>query len=167
MQHTYAKCTRTPCPTCKGQGGGHYPVFEGSDDLQWFDCRDCDGNGRTSCTGCRPDSGMDCLYEALAYCSTCGALEGALLPWCPGKLLEYDVHDANYQKYCAGIGPFATPDPELVFAAQVACYWRTHTFEDGVIRTHINTSEGAQRLFDAVQDLYQFVTAGVQGDGAR
>lgn len=60
-----------------------------------------------TCSGCRADSTLDCLYESLTYCTRCGGLEGALLPTCPGRSLTYDEHQANYEQYCAGTGPFA------------------------------------------------------------
>ena len=59
------------------------------------------------CGGCRPDSGMDCRFEALAYCKICGGLEGALLPTCPERWLSTEEHDTNYQHYCNNTGPFA------------------------------------------------------------
>lgn len=59
-----------------------------------------------SCSGCRSES-VDCMYDCLSLCEICGALEGALLPTCPGRRLSEEEHDANYAHYCAGTGPFA------------------------------------------------------------
>lgn len=42
----------------------------------------------------------------LFLCTVCGALEGALLPTCPGRWLTPDEHDANYKAYCERSGPF-------------------------------------------------------------
>lgn len=43
----------------------------------------------------------------LFLCTICGALEGALLPKCPGRWLTMAEHEKNYADYCAGTGPFA------------------------------------------------------------
>lgn len=56
--------------------------------------RDC---GRIGCFICE---------GGLFYCTVCGALEGALLPKCPGRMLTYEEHEANYKDYCDGTGPF-------------------------------------------------------------
>lgn len=66
----------------------------------------CTRTETTHCGGCRPDSGLDCMYDSLSVCETCGGVEGALLPVCPGRILTGDEHDANYAHYCAGTGPF-------------------------------------------------------------
>lgn len=58
------------------------------------------------CTGCSPDSGLDCKYESLGICSVCGGMEGSLLPECPGRRLSYEEDQENYRKYCAGEPPF-------------------------------------------------------------
>lgn len=57
---------------------------------------------RTGCMFC--DGG-------LFSCTICGALEGALLPQCPGRWLSQAEHDENYAHYCAGTGPFAERGP--------------------------------------------------------
>jgi hypothetical protein len=41
----------------------------------------------------------------------CDALEGALLPKCPGRKLTTAEHDANYVHYCNKTGPFAADTP--------------------------------------------------------
>ncbi len=47
-----------------------------------------------------------CMVCDLFICSRCGGLEGSLLPVCPGYELSMAEHDANYQHYCHGTGPF-------------------------------------------------------------
>jgi hypothetical protein len=60
------------------------------------------------CSGCRNgESTLDCMYDSLAICSTCGGCEGSLLPTCPGYWLSMDEQDANYQHYMNKTGPFA------------------------------------------------------------
>jgi hypothetical protein len=48
-----------------------------------------------------------CMVCDLFICSICGALEGALLPKCPGRQLTFEEHNVNYKHYCDGTGPFA------------------------------------------------------------
>lgn len=43
----------------------------------------------------------------LAICTVCGGMEGSLLPECPGKWLDMDEHEKNYEHYCNKTGPFA------------------------------------------------------------
>lgn len=49
----------------------------------------------------------NCWVCDLFICSICGALEGALLPTCPGRRLTEEEHDTNYKHYCDNTGPFA------------------------------------------------------------
>jgi hypothetical protein len=56
---------------------------------------DCDRHACMICEG------------GLFLCTVCGALEGALLPVCPGRWLSMEEHDENYKQYCAKTGPFA------------------------------------------------------------
>lgn len=56
---------------------------------------------------CPGNEGHTCYVCDLFICAVCGALEGALLPTCPGRRLTPDEHDANYKHYCDGTGPFA------------------------------------------------------------
>jgi len=60
-----------------------------------------------TCSGCRPDSGMDCRYDCLSVCKVCGGMEGSLLPECPGRWLTREEDEMNYRHYCDGTGPFA------------------------------------------------------------
>lgn len=53
-----------------------------------------------------------CIVCDLFVCAICGALEGALLPVCPGRRLSEAEHDQNYKDYCAGTGPFAPKNPQ-------------------------------------------------------
>lgn len=61
---------------------------------------------------CPPDKDCSptCICCNLFLCRICGALEGALLPTCPGRRLTEAEHDANYADYCHGTGPFATEE---------------------------------------------------------
>ena len=49
---------------------------------------------------------LSCIVCDLFLCSICGALEGALLPSCPGHQLTWEEHQQNYKNYCNGTGPF-------------------------------------------------------------
>lgn len=58
-------------------------------------------------TVCRCNEQHCMLCEGgLFLCKICGALEGALLPTCPGRQLSYHDHEVNYRQYCTGRGPF-------------------------------------------------------------
>jgi hypothetical protein len=47
-----------------------------------------------------------CIVCDLFICKVCGALEGALLPTCPGRRLTEAEHQENFEHYCSGTGPF-------------------------------------------------------------
>jgi len=63
------------------------------------------GHRCTTHTECQVPHCMLC-EGGLFLCSICGALEGALLPKCPGRRLTMDEHDVNYRHYCDYTGPF-------------------------------------------------------------
>lgn len=103
------------------------------------------GQGDGSCSGCR-NPALDCMYEALCVCATCGCYEGSLLPFCPGREVGLDEQAKIYKHYCAGTGPFARATLENISAAYEACY--KYLYEDvGSMPPH---REGAHRLFYAV-----------------
>lgn len=47
-----------------------------------------------------------CSICDLFICEVCGAVEGALLPTCPGRRLTEDENDKNYADFMAGEGPW-------------------------------------------------------------
>jgi hypothetical protein len=64
-------------------------------------------------TGHRAERHADCQRTrcpicegGLTVCTICGALEGALLPTCPGRRLTQEEHNENYRRYCEGTDPF-------------------------------------------------------------
>lgn len=94
---------------------------------------------------------ISCCVCNLYICKVCGGAEGSLLPVCPGHQLTMDQHDANYAHYCADTGPFAQCVPLTVTAAKTRCYERLHPLP------HIDSSEGARILYDAVCELWMLV----------
>lgn len=102
------------------------------------------------CSGCHGDDGRDCMYEALSVCSVCGAYEGALLPFCPGRALTFDEQEAHYKHYCARTGPFAVARFKTIEAAKIAC----EEYHDKDAGSMPPPRPGSRRLLDAVCDLY-------------
>jgi hypothetical protein len=160
--HVYEKCTRSTCKECGGFG-----EYNGAP------CTQCHGVGTTPCSGCSLDSGMDCRYEALSYCSVCGGLEGSLLPVCPGRRLTMDEHDKNYAHYCAGTGPFGKLTLDAAVEARV---FAERYVADALCNVcgmpesneqHLaacpddcgahDYRSGARHFYDAVRDLWELV----------
>jgi len=88
-----------------------------------------------------------CMVCDLYICRVCGALEGALLPVCPGRRLTMDEHDHNYRLYCEGIGPFAVANAHTV---SEALNFAAKYVRDG-------GGEGALRYYEAVVELARHV----------
>lgn len=135
MKHTFKRCTRKECDhDCDGDG-------------QIFRFGHVSGCAYVTCGGCRPDTGMDCTYEALSCCEVCDCYEGSLLPFCPGRRVSYDESQAYYEHYCAGTGPFARRTFKNVLAADLAAFNRLYTTSGQI------PSEGQKALRVAIGDL--------------
>ncbi len=148
-QHQYAKCTSKTCDTCNGTGEQQH-----ADGAR--ECDFCGGSGRSRCTGCRAE-GLDCWYESLSFCEVCGGMEGSLLPECPGVRLSQEEHDANYQHYCAGTGPFR--QQRLLQDVTSARVFAERYYAEDVGSMPPERS-GARRFYDAVNELWQWVHDG-------
>ena len=53
------------------------------------------GHKQELCTN--PDCDGSCPFCTLAVCSVCGCMEGSLLEYCPGKLVDADTQNAIYK----------------------------------------------------------------------
>ncbi len=105
--------------------------------------------GDSSCGGCRVD-GQDCLYETLSVCKVCGCLEGALLPYCPGRQLSFEESEAAYTHYCSGTGPWASARLDNV--QEAVAFAVTYIREAGS-----EVTPGALRFASAITELLGFL----------